>query len=137
MALPMNSHDSSSPVQNPSLPSDLVGGLALLMGFQLLGEMLARALQLPIPGPVIGLAGLVLMLVMVRDVSASLEQTANGLLSRLAVMFVPAGVGVVQNLPLLGEQALALGVALVVSTAIGIGVTARVYTALTQEGHDS
>jgi holin-like protein len=112
------------------LPADLIGWLAVLMLFQLAGETLSRGFNLPVPGPVIGLAGLVLALAFIPSAPRSLEATANGLLSRLAVMFVPAGVGVVQNLGLLADHAFALITALVLSTAIGMTATAFVFSML-------
>ncbi|HTW40686.1 MAG TPA: CidA/LrgA family protein, partial [Solirubrobacteraceae bacterium] len=48
--------------------------------------------------------------------ASDLGQAARGLLAVLPLLFVPAGVGVVQYLSLLREQAVALAVALVVST---------------------
>ena len=48
------------------------------------------------------------------------------LLSHLSLLFVPAGVGVMLHLRRLADEALAVGVALVASTALSIVVTALV-----------
>lgn len=110
-------------------------GLTVILGCQLVGEIIARGFGLPIPGPVLGMA-LLLALMLVRDRLASvlsplwpdgtLEATGKGLLSHLSLLFVPAGVGVIQNLDVLGRNGLALAAALVGST-----VAALVATALT------
>jgi holin-like protein len=124
MKIPESSHAGT--------PADLIGWLAVLMLFQLGGETVSRGLSLPVPGPVIGLACLVMVLGFVPAAPRSLETTANGLISRLAVMFVPAGVGVVQNLGLLADHAVALTASLIISTALGMAVTAFVFTVLTR-----
>jgi putative effector of murein hydrolase LrgA (UPF0299 family) len=50
-------------------------------------------------------------------------RAADGLLSVLALLFVPAGVGVVQYLGLIGTYAVALGLSLVVSTFVTLLAT--------------
>jgi putative effector of murein hydrolase LrgA (UPF0299 family) len=103
----------------------MIRGFAVLLLCQLAGEVMSRALGLPVPGPVLGLALLVVGLVAWNrfrpfgdaNLQASpVGQVADGLLSALALLFVPAGVGVVQYLGLIGSYGLALGLALVVST---------------------
>jgi putative effector of murein hydrolase LrgA (UPF0299 family) len=51
----------------------------------------------------------------------------QGLLAALPLLFVPAGVGVVQYMGLLREQGLALAVALVVSTVATLLATVGVF----------
>ena len=59
--------------------------------------------------------------------ASDVGQAASGLLAALPLLFVPAGVGVVQYLGLLREQGLALAVALVVSTVATLLVTVGVF----------
>ena len=99
----------------------MIRGLFILLAFQLTGEALSRGFALPVPGPVIGLAGLALALALWSRRGGALEETDVGrvapvLLGALSLLFVPAGVGVVQYAGLLADNALALGVALAVST---------------------
>jgi putative effector of murein hydrolase LrgA (UPF0299 family) len=103
----------------------MIRGFFLLLLCQLLGEVLARGLGLAAPGPVIGLALLTLgMAVWSRwrpfsdDELADSEvgRAATGLLGSLSLLFVPAGVGVVQYAGLLTEHGVALAASLVVST---------------------
>jgi holin-like protein len=100
-------------------------GLLLL---QLVGEVLARWFQWPVPGPVVGMALALLALRLVPGLLARFRSTAQGLLSHLSLLFVPAGVGVMLHLRRLGDEALAIGVALVLSTLISMAVTALVAT---------
>jgi holin-like protein len=97
-------------------------GLAWLLVFQSAGELLARALKLPFPGPVIGMVLLLpaLSWVVVREpVTAS----ADFLLSHLSLLFVPVGVGVMTHLPLLGQYGFRILLVLVVSTLVGLAVS--------------
>ncbi len=61
---------------------------------------------------------------------SSLGKVSAGLLGSLALLFVPAGVGVTQHLGLLGEHGLALGIALVGSTVGTLLVTVGVFLAV-------
>jgi putative effector of murein hydrolase LrgA (UPF0299 family) len=114
----------------------MVRGFFLLLLFQLVGEVLARGLDLPAPGPVVGLALLIAALALYRAVrpfddealaSNDLGKAAAGLLGSLSLLFVPAGVGVVQYLGLLREQGTALAAALVVSTLATLLATVAVF----------
>ena len=114
----------------------MIRGFFILLVFQLVGEVLARGLNLPAPGPVIGLALLVVALAVTRRwrpfdedqlAASELGHAARGLLAALPLLFVPAGVGVVQYLGLLRDQGLALAAALVVSTVATLIATVGVF----------
>ena len=114
----------------------MIRALALLLTCQLAGEILTRALGLAVPGPVIGLALLaVLAVVHARIVGAEVSAiertdlgvTASALLGSLGLLFVPAGVGIVQQLPLISAYALPIFVALLVSTVLTLIVTVYVF----------
>ncbi|WP_432696333.1 CidA/LrgA family protein [Marinobacterium sp. YM272] len=109
----------------------MLAGLLILLGFQLAGELLVVALGLSVPGPVLGMLFLVIYLMLNRGVvPESLRTVADALLSNLALLFVPAGVGVMVHLDLIGRQWLVFGVTLVLSTAITMGVTGWVLVRL-------
>ncbi|MFT6791554.1 MAG: holin-like protein [Cellvibrionaceae bacterium] len=71
-----------------------INGLTILLVYQLIGELCVKILQLPIPGPVMGMALLFLTLVLKKSLLPVLEKPATQLLSHLSLLFVPAGVGV-------------------------------------------
>ncbi len=110
----------------------MINALTLLLLFQLVGEVLARALGLPIPGPVIGMALLFVALIIRGGAGENLRQTANSLLQHLSLLFVPAGTGIVLYGDRLAAEWLPLVVALVSSTVLAIAVTALVLRALTR-----
>ena len=102
----------------------MIPALAALLVCQLVGEALVRALAVPVPGPVAGMAGLLLALVLRPAWLAALKPTTTTLLQHLSLLFVPAGVGVMLHLQRLGNEALAIGVALVLRTWIGLASAA-------------
>lgn len=105
----------------------MLTGFAILLGFQLLGEVLARVLHLGIPGPVIGMSLLAMGCLASPPLRRACEASARVLLSNLSLLFLPAAVGIVQFLPLLRTEGLAIGAALVGSTVLAFAVTALVF----------
>jgi holin-like protein len=108
----------------------MLGAVTLLLVYQLAGEALVLALGLPVPGPVIGLALLFVTLVRRGAVPSGLRETANGLLSHLSLLFVPAGTGVMVHFARIGSEWLPIVVALVGSTLLTIAVTGLTMRAL-------
>ena len=94
--------------------------VTVLLLLQLVGETAARGLGLPIPGPVIGLAGFFALLVLRPALAERVRQTAQTLLTHLSLLFVPAGVGVVGHLETFGADGAALIAAVVISTILAI-----------------
>ena len=102
--------------------------MAVLLGCQLLGEMLSVLAKLPIPGPVCGMALLFLGLLVHGGLPQDLQKVADALLSNLSLLFVPAGVGVMLHFKLLGQDWLPIVAALIFSTLLTLAVTAALMT---------
>lgn len=100
-------------------------GLAWLLALQSLGELLSRALQLPFPGPVVGMV-LLLMALQWPVVREPVGVCAEFLLSHLSLLFVPVGVGVMTHLALVAQYGGRMLIVIVLSTWIGLAVTAWV-----------
>ena len=104
-------------------------GMAWLLACQSAGELIARAAPLGLPGPVIGM--LILMLALAwTPLREPVGAAADVLLAHLSLLFVPVGVGVMTHLGLMSQYGARLAVALVLSTWIGLAVTALVLRAL-------
>jgi holin-like protein len=101
----------------------MIRALAILLLCQLVGTVLQEALGLPVPGPVIGFVLLAAIFLYTKGPGAELHDTAQGLLKHMGLLFVPAGVGVVGTLGVLKQNALALVIAIPVSTVLGLLVT--------------
>ena len=98
-------------------------GLAWLLVCQSIGELISRGLALPLPGPVVGMMILLLALrwPVVRTPVAA---CADFLLAHLSLLFVPVGVGVMTHLELVSRYGGRMLVVLLLSTWIGLAVTA-------------
>lgn len=114
----------------------MIAALAALLGCQLAGEVFVRAFALPLPGPVAGL-GLLFTALVLRgrltipaegrssgDVPAALGSVSDALLRNLSLLFIPASVGVIKYLDVLREHAVAILLAIAVSTTLALVVTA-------------
>jgi holin-like protein len=126
----------------------MIASLSLILLCQLAGEALVRGIGLPMPGPVIGLM-LLLLLLLLRDRFALLargplqgdgvESTSRGLLANLSLLFVPAGVGVVQKLDLIVDHGIAFLGVLAISVLITLLVTVATFLVasrlMTREEH--
>ncbi|MCO5133021.1 MAG: CidA/LrgA family protein [Phyllobacteriaceae bacterium] len=119
--------------------------LTLIFVCQLAGELAVTATGVPLPGPVAGMVLLFLFLVIrnrfvagtggdeaqaADGVPADLARVADGLLSHLSLLFVPAGVGIMAHFSLLKEDWLPLSVAIAGSSALTIAVTAWLMTVI-------
>ena len=104
----------------------MIEALTFLLLAQLAGEVIVRALAIPIPGPVVGLLLLALVLVW-RGIPPALCSTAHGLLRNLSLLFVPAGVGAMRQVDTITGNWLALSLGLIISTAATLAVTALVF----------
>lgn len=116
----------------------MLHAILILLGCQLLGEVLARGLALPVPGPVIGMALLFVALqlrVRLRpdapDIGTlPLGAVAAFLLANLSLLFVPAGTGIIRQTAVLTAHGPGLIIALIGSTALTLIVTALVFVAV-------
>jgi holin-like protein len=114
----------------------MIASLSLILLCQLTGEVIVRGLGLPMPGPVIGLL-LLLLLLLARDRFVTLargplqgdgvESASRGLLAHLSLLFIPAGVGVVQKLDLLADHGIAILLVLAVSVVVTLLVTVTTF----------
>ena len=112
----------------------MLRALTILVLCQFGGEVIARASGLPLPGPVVGLILLLVLLVVRGGPDDDLRGTSNGLLRHLSLLFVPAGVGIVTQLDALQRDWLPILVAVLVSTALGLGVTGWLMQRLDRSG---
>jgi holin-like protein len=108
----------------------MLASITLLLVYQTIGEVLVHTLNLPIPGPVVGMLMLFITLVIRKSVTQELRDTSQGLLQHLSLLFVPAGVGVMSHFARISDEWLPLLVALLVSTVLTIAVTALTMSGL-------
>jgi len=101
----------------------VINGLMWLIGCQLVGELVVRTLDVPVPGPVVGMLLLFLLLQLRRSGDdATVVRAADGLLKHLQLFFIPAGVGVIVYLDAIRDDAVPIVGAMLVSWLVGLAV---------------
>jgi len=110
----------------------MIAAIGLLLACQLVGEIVTRSAGLPIPGPVAGLALLLLVLLLRPERAEAIRPTVRVILANLSLLFVPAGVGVIGNLGVLTQEGPALLAVLVVSTLLSMLAAVGVFIAATR-----
>jgi holin-like protein len=98
-------------------------GFAWLLALQAVGELAAKQLGLSVPGPVVGMV-LLLFALKLPSVRLAVAACAEFLLSHLSLLFVPVGVGVMTHLGIFSDFGWRIAVVLVLSTWVGLSVTA-------------
>jgi holin-like protein len=119
----------------------MIASLSLILLCQLVGEVVMREIGAPVPGPVIGLM-LLLLLLLARDrfpllargplQGGGVENASRGLLANLSLLFVPAGVGVVQKLDLLADRGVAILFVLAASVVVTLLVTVATFVVISR-----
>ena len=104
----------------------MIAALTQLLLLQLLGEVIARWLELPVPGPVLGMLFLFIALMIKGGPGKELQGTSQTLLQHLSLLFVPAGTGIMVHLNRVANEWLPLLLSLVISTLATLVVTALV-----------
>jgi len=112
----------------------MVAAFLSLLLFQLAGEIVVRALHVPVPGPVAGMAGLFAALAILGRVPESLRTTSDALLQRLMLLLVPATAGLMLQIDRLGRDWIAIAVAGVGGTAVTLATTALTLRVLIGRG---
>jgi putative effector of murein hydrolase LrgA (UPF0299 family) len=128
MKIMTNSKDSAPDSEPPSMPNAVnsmsaLRGFAWLLALQTVGELLVKQSGLAVPGPVLGMI-LLLMALRWPSVQTAVASCAEFLLAHLSLLFVPVGVGVMTHLGIFNDFGWQIAVVLVLSTWVGLSVTA-------------
>jgi len=107
--------------------SPFLAGFTWLLFFQCAGEALVRMADAPIPGPVLGMALLLVALLVRRRTSESMTTAANGLARHLSLLFVPAGTGIMLHVTQIEAEWVPIVVAIGVSTVLAIATSALTF----------
>lgn len=102
----------------------MIRTFSILLIFQCLGEGIVFLSKLPVPGPVIGMLLLYVFLLLKKEAASGLVAGVQELLRHLSLLFIPAGVGIMVHGKTVLDEWMPLAIALVLSTAVSIVVTA-------------
>ncbi|MCM2264668.1 MAG: CidA/LrgA family protein [Desulfuromonadales bacterium] len=111
----------------------MIRGFAVLLTFQLFGEMAVRGFDWPVPGNVVGMALLLIALMLGLIRLEWVTEASELVLSHMALLFVPVGVGVMLYFDLLAREWLPIVAATVLSTFVVIAMTGHVTQGLAKE----
>ena len=98
--------------------------IGVLVLFWALGEGLARMLDLPVPGGIVGMAAVLALLASGWLRPAALRRGAYWLLAEMLLFFVPAVMAVLDHHEFLGALGFKLAAVILVGTLTVMGVTA-------------
>ena len=87
------------------------------------GEGIRIATGISVPGTVIGMMILFLLLLMKIIRVEHIDLISKFLLDHLAFLFVPAGVGLISSMDVIGEAWLPIMMIVIISTILVVGVT--------------
>ena len=107
----------------------MILGFLALLACQLAGQFIVDAVGVPVPGPVVGMV-LLLVVLLVRKPGndSGTVRAADALLRHLQLLFIPAGVGLIAYLRLIGAQWWPIVAGIVGSWLVALVVTAAVGT---------
>lgn len=103
-----------------------LGQLMIILFVYLLGSLIQSAFNLPIPGTVLGLILLFIALYTKIIKIHMIEDICNTLISHMAFLFVPAGVGLMTSFNLLQGKVIQFAIIVFVSTVVVWVVTVYV-----------
>ena len=75
----------------------MLSSIAIILGYQVVGELISRLSGLPVPGPVIGMV-LMLLSFLVKDNLINRVRPSSGvLLPNVSLIFLPPGVPIMRH----------------------------------------
>jgi putative effector of murein hydrolase LrgA (UPF0299 family) len=108
----------------------MIKGLATLLGFQLIGEFVTQLAQLPMSGPICGMAALLIWLLLKSEVGGEVGKVCDGILANMALLFVPVGVGAMSYSSLFANNWAVIALAVVAGAIVTLITTALTTRAL-------
>lgn len=114
--------------QSPNTTQTLFSGmlpLAILVSAQAVGDALMTAAHIPLPGPVAGALLLFLALCAFPRLYHTMQGFSRAVIKNMLVFYVPASVGIMEELPLLRAHWGAITLTVIVSTC-GVAIASAV-----------
>jgi len=102
----------------------------IILGIYLLGELLSKLLNLPVPGNILGMVILFVLLCTKVVKVDNIVTVTNFLLDHLSFFFIPAGVGLMTSMGIIKSTWWQLIVVCVSTTIIIIGATGIIVQAI-------
>ena len=110
--------------RRPIGKTTMVFALAVILVFQLGGEIIVHLFALPVPGPVVGLVLLYVALTINGGVPDNFRASATVLLQHLMLFLIPATTGLMMHFRRLGDEWLPILLAALGGAAVTMALTA-------------
>ena len=104
----------------------MLKGVAWLLGFQGIGELVSTLLRLPVSGAVCGMTLLLVSLICRGEVPDELLRVTDVLLANMPILFVPVGAGLIAYMDLFQRHWLVVVIGVAGGTFVTLGATALV-----------
>nr|WP_307776685.1 CidA/LrgA family protein [uncultured Cetobacterium sp.] len=101
----------------------MIGEFAIIIGITCVSSILSKFMPIPIPGPVIGIVLLFILLNYKILKVDDIKNATNLMLTNLAFLFLPPGVGLLNSIDVLANSWHKLFFVVIVTTIITIVVT--------------
>lgn len=98
----------------------------IILCIYLLGEIISKGLNLPVPGNIIGMIILLILLCTNVIKIEKLESISSFFLDHLAFFFIPAGVGLLTSFDIIKSSLIQILLICIITTIIVIAVTGLV-----------
>ncbi|MCD7971504.1 MAG: CidA/LrgA family protein [Candidatus Azobacteroides sp.] len=105
------------------MKQNLILQLAIILFVTYAGNFLSSLLPFPFPGVIIGLALLFVALYSGLLKVSSVREVTNILLANMTFLFIPAGTGIINSLPVLAVYWWKLLIVILISTVVTMVVT--------------
>lgn len=102
---------------------NLLPAVTALLVCQVIGTAIQILFHLPVPGAVIGMVLLFVVLLVRKKPLREIDKASKLLLRYLPLLFVPAGVGVIDQFGLIGKEWVPLSITLVITLVATIAFT--------------
>ncbi|CAD5287346.1 Murein hydrolase transporter LrgA [Alteromonas sp. 38] len=112
-----------------------ITGATLVLGCYYLGMWLSSSTGLPLPGALTGLLILLAVLFIVPTAEPLVARAASPLLRHMSVLFVPAVLGVSAYWSEIAQNGWAIGIAIIITTCISLGISAKIAEKLLSSRH--
>ena len=112
----------------------MIYAITALLAFQFVGELVVRALGLPLPGALAGMLLLFAALVWLGRVPQALARTTGTLLQHMMLLFIPAIAGVMLHFERVAREWQPFLIASLVGAAVTLVVTALTLQGLLRAG---
>ncbi|SHH86891.1 CidA/LrgA family protein [Sporanaerobacter acetigenes] len=107
--------------------------MGIIFGILFGSHILQKSLGLPIPSTVIGMIILLICLLSGVIKLEMIEEVSKFLLDHLIFFFIPAGVGIMTSVDMIGDKWLSILIVIVLSTIITMVVTGLTVQALAKK----